>query len=264
MCQNPEEQITAAAAKAKTLLSQLGPLVWALHANQGAVIPTALCVDLEPDACVAIGTDEPPEQQVKRKDAVVKVLRKLKEGRDGKHPELFTSAGYRDAVNRTIVVYAVAVLEQFLDDAGREVYKRRGGDESKWPDSFRARVGCLKRVGIGLHDREHYSQAALLALYRHKIVHVDARVDGRLLEDVAKIENESGKELRFCLSEDESSVVWVSCGGKKLCCAWTCKSISLAIDEVVLPLLSDAQAFVGEAAEKLREGAGNCPTRGTT
>ena len=110
MCQTLEEQIRGAATKARNLLSQLGPLVWALHANQGGVIPTALCVDLEPDVYVAIGTDEPPAQKAKRKDGVVKVLCELKGMRGGERPELFTSSGYRDAINRSIVVYAVAAL----------------------------------------------------------------------------------------------------------------------------------------------------------
>jgi len=263
MCQSPEEQITAAAAKAKTVLSQLGPLVWALHANQGAVIPTALCVDLEPDVWVAIGTDELPEQRAKRKDAVVEVLRDLKRMRADEHPELFTSSGYRDAINRSIVTYAVAVLEQFLDRAGKPVFLAKGGEEKDWRDSFGSRCEALCQVGVPLYCCAHYAESAFLALMRHKIVHVDARVDRRLVDQVAALGKQAGRGIHFRLSDDGSSVVWVQCGGQKLCTCSIGKRLSLAIDEVVLPLLGRAQAFVAEAGQKLCEAAGNCPKRVT-
>lgn len=253
MSPGTEDEIKRAAATARELLGQLGPLVWALHANQGTVIPMALCVDLEPDVYVAIGTDEPPEQKAKRKDAIVKVLRELKEVRGGQRPELFTSSGYRGAINRSIVVYAVAVLEQFLDEAGKPAFLQKCGKEADWRDSFRSRCKSLCEVGVSVYCCRHYAESALLALMRHKIVHVDAKVDKKLVDQVADVGKQAGRDLQFRLSDDGSSVVWMHCGGQKLCACWIDKHISLAIDEVILPLLRKAQAFVGEAEQTLLE-----------
>ncbi len=257
-----KKTVANAAADAMDLLSQLGPLVWALHAKGGAVVPTALCIDFEPEEYVSIGTNESAKKKKERKDRVVCILNKLKKKRTDEHPALFTSDGYRDAINRSMVVYAAVVLERFLDKAGEPLWQNLGGIVKKcnacnhkfgWPHSFGGMVDCLKGMGVSLYDLDHYPQASLLAIYRHKIVHADARVDDKFLEDVAKVENESKKKLLFGLSKDKSSVCWISSGGIKLSKDWVNKKISLSIDEVILPLLKDSQAFVAEAAKKLRE-----------
>ena len=251
MCPGPETRIECAAKTAKNLLGQLGPLAWALHSHRVQVGPTAILLSVDPETFVQIGVRDPCGSIRSR---VVEDLECLRRGVSLEEaPRLFNSEGLRDAVNRSIVVYAVAVLEQFLDDAGREAYKRRDGDESKWPASFGGMVARLRGKDVRLCKCDHYPQAGLLALYRHKIVHVDAKVDEKLVCQVACLEKATGRQLQFCLSDDESSVVWVPCGGEKLCDAWTRKKISLAIDEVVLPLLRDTQAFVAEAACKMAE-----------
>ncbi len=241
-------QITCAATKAKNLLGQLGPLVWALHARHHCVGDTAEVIAENPSRHVRVGPgidDEVREQAVRDITSLI--------GRASGDKAMYVSAGLRDVINRSIVVYAVAGLEEFLDDAGRQVYTGQGGDESKWPVSFGGMVDRLRSKRVELHRCDHYPQAALLALYRHKIVHADAKVDEKLVCQVAGLEKATGRQLRFCLSDDGSSVVWVPCGGEKLCDVWTRKRISLAIDEVVLPLLRDTQAFVAEAARKMAE-----------
>ncbi len=243
--------IADAAALARSLLGQLGPLVWALHAAGGAVIPAALCLDHEPEEWVAIGTDEPPQRRELRRGEVVKALRELRAGRGTERPELFTSKGYRDAINRSIVVYAVAVVDQFLDDAGREVLSAGGASVGSWRDSLQSKCKSLCSAGVSLYGCPHYAEAAWLALVRHKIVHANAQVDPKLLSQVASLEKESGRHLGFRLSADGSSVVWSPSadGGLREC--WKCKRISLAVDEVLLPLLRDAQAFVAEVEAAL-------------
>jgi len=80
-------------------------------------------------------------------------------------------------------------------------------------------------------------------------------MDDKLLKQVAGIKEKTGKQLRFRLSDDRSSVVWIPCGGQELCPPWAGKRLSLAIDEVILPLLRDSQAFVAEAACALEQHA---------
>ncbi|HUW11587.1 MAG TPA: hypothetical protein VM537_17780 [Anaerolineae bacterium] len=173
MCSNLEETIRATAENAKNLLGQLGPLAWALHSHHTEVGPTAILLSVDPETFVRIRVPDPCD---KIRKGVVDCLEALRRGvtlEDA--PRLFRSEGLRETINRSIVVYAVAVLEQFLDAAARDVYTRKGGKD--WKDSFGARVRCLSCVGIDLYDCDHYPQAALLALYRHKIVHVDGRMD---------------------------------------------------------------------------------------
>ena len=245
MSQPLESQVHCASQKARNLLGQLGPLVWALHEAHASVVSRAILLSVDPQTYVRIAVCDPGDA---RRNGVVADLESLRRGVSFEEaPRLFKSDGLRDTVNRSVIVYAVAVLEQFLDGAGREVYKREGEDESKWPDSFGKRVGCLRCVGIGLQKCEHYPQAALLALYRHKIVHVDAQVDEKLVCQLAGLDEGTGRQFQFRLSDDESSVVWVRSGGEKLSSLWAGKRLSLAVDEVVLPLLQGAQAFVGEA-----------------
>jgi len=275
MCSNLVEQIAAAAENARNLLSQLGPLVWALHANQGSVIPMALCVDLEPDVYVAIGTDEPPEQKAKRKDAVVNVLRDLKELREGEHPELFTSPGYRDAINRSIVVYAVAVLERFLDQAAKPMWDKRAlgpvvcprrcHRDPEWPADTLNKTKYLKRdTGIDLRSaKQVYVDTGWLVLVRNAIIHSDARAE-RAESDARqyKLLRDGGcapwRSDGWC---DQNGIchpilVWDDRWEEKPRADWRSRTFSIPIDDFILPRLRDAQAFVGEAAQKLREAAG--------
>ena len=113
MPSDPKETIENAAADARNLLGQLGPLVWALHETHVAVVPRAILLSVDPDAFVQIGVPDP--DGVTRK-GVVADLESLRRGISFEGaPRLFKSAGLRDALNRSIVVYAVAALEGFLD-----------------------------------------------------------------------------------------------------------------------------------------------------
>ena len=249
MSPNTKDEIKRAAATAKDLLGQLGPLVWALHECRGSAAARAILLSVDPGAYVEIGVADPWGCIRKR---VVNDLNRLRQGVSfAEAPRLFRSKGLRATINRSIVTYAVAVLEQFLDGAGKPVFIARYGKKGGWRESFGFRCRKLCEVGVSVYCCQHYAESALLALMRHKIVHVDAKVDKQFLEQVACIQKEAERQLRFRLSDDGSSVVWMPSGGQELSSCWICKDLSLAIDEVILPLLRDAQAFVGEAEHTL-------------
>jgi hypothetical protein len=269
MCSRLEDQIRCAAANARDLLGQLGPLAWALHVARPLAGAFAVAVDREPEGHVEIRTSETEAERGERKRRVVRALRDLQSLRSDACLDLFESAGYRRAVNRSIVVYAAAVLEQLLAGPVERLWRERGGalpscggrdKQPTWPDSFGSRLRCLASAKVDLYDRQrcvHYPEAALLALYRHKVVHSDCRMDDRTPRQMDEIQRHSGRPVRFRLSEDQSSVVWASDAGQELCPLWVAKRlpISLAIDEVLLPLLVGAQRFVAEAECVLAEAA---------
>jgi hypothetical protein len=247
MCENVQEQIQQAAAKAKNLLGQLGPLVWALHSTRGAVVPAALCVEFEPEEYVAIGADESPEDRKKRKDEVVEVLRNLKKGREGEHPGLFTSAAYRATINRSIVVYAVAVLEGFLDEASKPVWKHLRSDRTQnWPPDALDKIALLDRLdehGSRVSNAKHYEEAGWLVLVRNAIIHADGKASSKTRDDA----REHGLSPRWRYVS--GNLEWDSCATQQLTGEhWNRVPFSIAIDHFILPRLRDAQEFVGEGA----------------
>lgn len=255
MCRHLEEQMREATAKAKSILGQLGPLVWALHASHGCVIDEAegIAKDPERNVCVGPGISEDVRARA------VADIKALIAGipADAAGDDLLSTRGMREVLNRSIVVYAVAVLEGFLEEAGKELYACRAGNKVIWPDSFGKRCEVLAKKVVRLYCCPHYGQAALLALYRHKIVHSDGRLDGKTPGQVACIDRESGSTLHFRLSDKSDSVVWHPTSGTGLCQQWVDGklAISLAVDEVILPLVRAAQAFVAEAEGELLKHA---------
>jgi hypothetical protein len=257
-----EEVVTEAAAVARNLLGQLGPLAWALHTRGGAVVPTALCLDFEPGEYVAIRTDEALKKKQERKSKVVGLLRSLKQGRGGRHPELFTSAGYREAINRSIIVYAAAVLEHFLDVAGEPLWIH--SDDERWPADALTMVCRLagRPTRIDLRGLSHYLSTGWLVLVRNAIIHSSGKAERAGCDARQyKLLNTSGcapwRRDEHC---DENGMchhilVWDESSHEVASDDWQHRAFSVPIDSFILPRLQEAQAFVVHAGEALVQAA---------
>ncbi|MCJ7750236.1 MAG: hypothetical protein MUQ65_03960 [Armatimonadetes bacterium] len=255
MCADFEPQIMSAATKAKSLLGQLGPLAWALHSHHASVAPTAILLSVDPKAFVRIGVSDPCGDIKAGAVDCLEALRRRMTREDA--PQLFTSEGLRQAVNRSIVVYAAAVLEQFLDEATEGLRAQLDFPAEKWPADSLGKIKSLRRdLCVDLRpttrsDRyAHYLGAGWLVLVRNAVIHND----GVAPSDIGCDAGHHGLDRRWKIGKDNEEkdiLVWDECdpvsrnqlAGKRF---------SIAIDHFILPRLRDAQAFVEEAACALR------------
>ena len=239
MGRNREAQIRCAADRARNLLGQLGPLVWALHCHHGAVAPTAILLSVDPDEFLGAQSEEI------RKRAIDDI-KALRQGIAlGDAPPLFTSEGLRATINRSIVIYAVAILEQFLDEAGKPVYQHLEG-KKRWPRHFIGMCSLIEEQFTSASKPfPRYHEPAHLAQVRHVIIHNDGKVDCDFRTSIDKY------SLEFRLDHGES-LVWAP--GCRQCpvCDWDGKPVSVAIETFILPMLRHAQEFVGAAECSMR------------
>lgn len=256
MRQTLEAQITCAATKAKNLLGQLGPLVWALHARHQCVGDTAEVIADNPSRHVRVGPgidDDVREQAVGDIGSLI--------GRASGDKTMYVSARLRDVINRSIVVYAVAVLEEFLDEAAKPIWERRAAGpvvcprgcrrDPEWPADTLNKIECLRRdMDIDLRSAgKLYINTGWLVLARNAVIHND----GIAPADIAFDAGRYGLDRRWKISKDREEndiLVWDECdpvSRRQL----AGKRFSIAIDHLVLPRLGDAQAFVLAAGDML-------------
>jgi len=250
MDEKPAAQIRRAADQAKDLLGQLGPLVWALHVVRQPAGAFAVCVDREPGKYVEIRTSETEIERGQRKQRVVGILHALRLLRSGGDADLLESAGYRAMVNRSIVVYAVAVLEEFLD----RVAEVLGHRDDHWPADTLCKLEHLRKEHcIDLRGVNSYIGTGWLVLVRNAVIHND----GSAPADVARDAGQYGLKSRWGLGKDGEGrdvLVWDTENRlSRRCLAG--KRFSLSIDDFVLPRLRDAQAFVAAAQKVLEDAA---------
>lgn len=239
--------IQQAATRAMSLLGQLGPLVWALHVGRQLTGAVALAIHRDPKKYVEVVTAEDLAKREKRKKRVVQLLRELKKHSEEDGTDRYESKGFRETINRTIVVYAVAVLEHFMDQAGERVYVRLGGTQRDWERkrSFTFMCNGLAEKCCDVTGSPHYPQAALMAQVRHIIVHNDGNIDQKFVDNVQCL------GLRFRQSQDSTSIVWDQHGPDAPAQCWKDRPFSIAIDEFLIPMLASTQAFVAEAEDRL-------------
>jgi hypothetical protein len=270
MCHMPEQRIRHAAATAQSLLGQLGPLAWALHVVRQAAGAFAVCVDAEPETYVEIRTDETQPARSERKASVVAALRSLRQHRGESRAHLFGSRGYRETINRSIVVYAVAVLESFLDAAARPLWEERAASprmcprgcwrDPEWPADALNKIKCLQRnAGVDLRlAGQLYVNTGWLVLVRNAIIHSDGRAQ-RAGHESSRY-GLRGRKAPAPWRRDEGTdgdgrpvpvLVWDEASTTRPDDDWRDRRFSIAVDHFILPRLRDVQAFVEEAADTL-------------
>ena len=77
MCSRLEGEIRCAAANARNLLGQLGPLAWALHVARPLTGSFAAALARDPEGHVEIRTSEIESEREERKRRVVCALQEL-------------------------------------------------------------------------------------------------------------------------------------------------------------------------------------------
>ena len=264
MCRSLHGQITAAAAKAKTLLSQLGPLVWAFHERHQCVGDTAEVIAEDPERNVRVApgiSDEVRQQVVTDIDTLVAGAFRDR--------AMFSSANLREVINRSIVTYAVAVLEQFLDEAGGPLWTCLGGQTQKctkcgqkrgWPASALTMISTLagKPSCIDLRLLDHYVNTGWLVLVRNAIIHSNGKAEraGNDARQYKLLCKRGRTPWRRDKSRDQNGtchpgLVWDEKCGERPSSDWKDRTFSIAIDHFILPRLREAQTFVGEVEQAL-------------
>ncbi len=270
MCPSPKDKIKKAATTARNLLGQLGPAVWALHARHYCVGDTAELIAENPNRYVRVG----PGISGKVRNQAVKDIGTLIEG-GSRDRTMFSSTKLREVINRNIVVYAVTVLEQFLDETGKELWETCGGREqrcgecrrykTRWPADSLGKIAYLdgRRVKAGLRGLDHYVNTGWLILVRNAIIHSDGKAV-RSARDACQYKlnrdrygNPSYKWKPGKGGDGQPTLVWDDANGKKPTDDWKERTFSIGIDHFILPRLRDSQAFVEEAARKLCKAAGH-------
>ena len=268
MCQSLEEQITRAAAKAKNLLGQLGPTVWALHELHACTVGRASEIASDPHSNVHTNRCVDSTGSIRAR-AICDISALIAGIEQSRSSDILSSVGLRDLINRNVVVYAVAVLEQFLDDAGEKLWTDLVGEAQKyskcgrklgWPASALTMTSTLagKPSCVDLRPLPHYVNTGWLVLVRNAIIHSDGRAE-RARSDACQYKlldakghapwrpdkwcDQDGRCQRILVWDEESPV--------KPSADWRNRTFSIAIDHFILPRLRDAQAFVKEAAQAL-------------
>jgi len=240
MCSDVEARIGCAAKKAKNLLGQLGPLVWALHARHQCVGDAAEVIAKDPERSIQVA----PGISDKVRQQAVADISTLVAGASGNRAML-SSANLREVINRSVVVYAVAGLEDFMDQAAQPVYRHLKG-KKRWPRHFTG-MCCLVEQQFRAINKPFacYREVSHLAQVRHSIIHNDGKVDHDFRDKVAK------ERLEFRLSDDGNSVIWAPGCSQSPTQDWDGKPVSIAIECFILPMLRHAQEFVREAERSL-------------
>ncbi len=273
MSEDVAKTITEAAAEARSVLGQLGPLAWALHAGRQPIGALAVCLYRNPGEYAEIrDTEETPERRKQRKQRVVGVLRDLRCNSPRHTGDRFESTGYRETVNRSVVVYAAAVLEQFMDRAGGGLWEACGGQETRcdkcrrksgWPADTLNKVSRLMGTPtkVDLRGEKSYIGAAWLVLVRNAVIHnrglaIRAGNDARNYSLDPDHEGNNAHRWRPDAGpRGEPVLVWDDKKGQAPTDDWKGRTFSISIDHFILPRLRDAQAFVEEAACVLRQRA---------
>jgi len=247
MCSDLEARITRAAETAKRLLGQLGPLVWALHAGHQCIGDTAQVIAEDPERHVQVA----PGISGEVRQQAVNDISTLVAGASGDRA-MFSSANLRDVINRSVVVYAVAGIEDFMDEAAEPVYQLLQGKE-RWPRHLTGMCRLVERQFGGANKPfPCYHRVSHLAQVRHSIIHNDAKADCDFRSKVVE------QGLEFRLAKDGKSVIWAP--GRSECPTqdWDGRPISIAVEAFILPMLRYAQGFIEDADQKLRSAAGIC------
>ncbi|MBN1462026.1 MAG: hypothetical protein JXA57_21045 [Armatimonadetes bacterium] len=251
MSQTLEERITCAATKAKNLLGQLGPLVWALHTKHEAAGDEAAAIASDPRGSIRTNPRVDPAQSIQQR--AVADIRALLSGTDhGRAPQVLSSKGLRDIINRSIVVYATAILERFLDEATEALRAQHKFPAEKWPADSLGKIERLRRdLCVDLRPTRrsdssaHYLGTGWLVLVRNAVIHND----GIAPADIAPDAGRHGLERRWKIGKDDEGteiLVWDECDPVPRS-QLAGKRFSIAIDHFILPRIRDAQGFVREA-----------------
>jgi hypothetical protein len=247
MKQSPE-QIKDAATTSIDLISQIGPLAWALQSHSCGIVMTAQDVDSNPERTIVIKTDETLERKEERRLKVLGNLAALRNSRSCRRSELFESAGYRDLINRSIVVYAVTQLELFIEKAAKGFPRL---EEKTIADTL-CKIQNIRDLGEILQHIGSYNDIGWFILVRNAIIHNN----GKANKDI----REAAKKYKLCprWSLRNDALVWDDNAPEQLSGAsWNEKTFSISINDFVLPRLAAIQGFMKESAEKLAAAAQN-------